>query len=531
MSFTEFVKRRYELIILLVFLLVVFILELRVTIHSPIAFGDEGHHTRMAQWIAENKEYPVYVPIEGTKLIQSNYARPPLWHLLQGGFYTIFGFSEIIVKVLTPFIVSITGLATYLLVKRIFDEKSGIIASIITVTFPAVVTYAVLFYVDSLLTLYFSLFVFLLLLGIKEENKRYLFLAGTFGAFSFLTKLIGVFVLFIEGLTFVYGVTKLKSNFRQMIKIYALPLFVTLLFILPFLLRNTAFYNTPLCTTLLPFDVSKCDINEYTPKYQFSQAIEQVGTNVGLIRFGLTDYLRFAYGNIWFVGISIVGGLFLLKRYEGIKIFVIGFTILGFLVLFIKLLNVRAEDVARYTLSWSPVIATVMAVYLSELYSFLEQRQKYLGIVIILLVIFFSYTSLTQKLDVMKTVKKFSPLFFEACDWVKENLPKDSIISTVWGHHTTYNCQRMAAGNLADFQLSNDPEFIVKSAKENGITHIFVQKFSIRNQPLQEGYTIDFVKLLENNPDKFKKVYENGPDLNSCLSRGGCDGNIIYEII
>src|SRR3989338_4691712 len=151
MNFAYIVKKKYEIVILVGFLLLALTLELQVTLKSPIAFGDEGFHTRMSQYMAENKEYPVYNPIETTNLEKRGFTRPPLWELLESGIYSVVGFSEIIVKLLTPFIASVlTGLATYILVKKIYDEKVGIIASLITITFPAVVTYAVLFYVDIL---------------------------------------------------------------------------------------------------------------------------------------------------------------------------------------------------------------------------------------------------------------------------------------------------------------------------------------------------------------------------------------------
>ena len=528
MNFAYIVKKKYEIVILVGFLLLALTLELQVTLKSPIAFGDEGFHTRMSQYMAENKEYPVYNPIETTNLEKRGFTRPPLWELLESGIYSVVGFSEIIVKLLTPFIASVlTGLATYILVKKIYDEKVGIIASLITITFPAVVTYAVLFYVDILFTLYFALFAFSLILGIKNEDRKYLILSGLFGALAFLTKIVGVFLFMALALVFIYGLIKVKKDFRKLLKIYSLPLIVAVILVAPFLVRNLVYYETPLCTA--PLDASKCDVSSYTPKYYFSKVIEEVGTNVGFLQFGIADYIRFAYGNIWFVGISLIGGIFLLwKKYQTNVL--MGILTLVLLILFARLFDARTEDVARWTLGWSPIIATIIALYFSEVYSFLVKYNKYLGIVVILVVLFFGYTSLTQKLNIMSQVKQFSPLFFKACDWGRENLPQDALITTVWGHHTTYNCQRTVAPNLADFQLSNDVGFIREVAKDNGITHIFVQKFSIRNDPLQEGYTIDFVRLLENNPNEFKKVYENGLDLQQCLQQGGCDGNIIYEI-
>ncbi len=92
---------------------------------------------------------------------------------------------------------------------------------------------------------------------------------------------------------------------------------------------------------------------------------------------------------------------------------------------------------------------------------------------------------------------------------------------------------KRSSGNLADISLSRDLNYTLSVAKQLGITHIFIQKFSIdsQNQHLQENYDLDFVQFLENNPEHFKNIYENGLSLQECLQQGGCDGNIVYEII
>ncbi len=79
--------------------------------------------------------------------------------------------------------------------------------------------------------------------------------------------------------------------------------------------------------------------------------------------------------------------------------------------------------------------------------------------------------------------------------------------------------------------LSQDIGHILSTAEKLGITHIFVQKFSLSSQALSEKYPINYVQLLEDNPAQFKKVFENGPSLSQCVQQGACDGNIIYEII
>lgn len=51
--------RKPEALLLVAFLAVIFILEAQLTLTTPISFGDEGYHTSMARWIAQNMEYPV----------------------------------------------------------------------------------------------------------------------------------------------------------------------------------------------------------------------------------------------------------------------------------------------------------------------------------------------------------------------------------------------------------------------------------------------------------------------------------------
>jgi hypothetical protein len=200
----------------------------------------------------------------------------------------------------------------------------------------------------------------------------------------------------------------------------------------------------------------------------------------------------------------------------------------------------RAEDTARYTLGWVPLIATIAAFFFGKVYNVFSSYYKYLGLIVIILIIALAYQNFKSKLDTMAAVKQFSPTFFEACNWVKahpEEVPEDAILTTVWAHRAIYNCQRVCAGNMADIALSRNLSYTLEVTKAHGITHIFIQKFSIdpTNSHLGERYDLEFVQFLENNPQHFQKIYENGPSLQECQQywqRGySCDGNIIYKIM
>jgi len=528
--------RAPEILILLLFLTFVFALELRVTLNTPISFGDEGFHTRMAQWIGENREYPVWRPFEGSDIDRVAFERPPLWNILEGGIIFLVGYHEFIIKSLTPFIAVLTGLALFILAKRLYNEKVAFIASAIFVTIPSFVTYSVLFYTDILFTFYFMMFFLTFLMYMKDRSKKYWLLSAAFGGLAFLTKLPGVVVILFVGFMFVYELLKnfKTGNRLEIIKSYSLFIILMGAVCSGFLIRNIIYYKTPHCNIPIPFFNPVCNIDEFEDKYSFAGRTEAAGTEVGVLSMGLTNYLDFAYGNVWFVIFGLLGGIILMGAKKDQKDLVILFIVLLMsLIIYQSDISFRAEDTARHTLGWAPFIAIIAASYFEEVYNFIKQYQKYLALVVFVFVVVIGYQNMDGKLQVMDQVKQFSPSFFEACDWVKENVPKGSLITTVWTHRTTYSCQRNVIGAFPDIRLSRDLNYTLDVAKQHRVTHIFIQKFSIdyQNRQLQETYDWDFVKFIEDNSEHFKKIYENGPSLDQCRQVGGCDGNLIYEII
>jgi len=527
--------KRPELIVLTAFLIAIFYLELQLTISSPIAFGDEGYHTRMAQWIGQNADYPVWLPFEGTKLIREGFWRPPAWNLLEGSFYYIFGFNDAIVKFLTPFIATIlTGFLVFILVKKIYNANIGVMAAIMTVTIPSVVTYAVLFYTDTFFTFYFVAFVLTLILAYETGNRKYTILSGIFAAISFMTKTPGVVVYPMVILLALYELLKEKKTLKSLVNLY-LPIFLMgILVVGPFALRGLVYYSNPFCYLPLPlFKTTKCHIDNFAETLKFQGRTEKVGSEAGLLQAGPKNYFEFAYGNVWFIGLAFFAGLLLtiyqLKKPD----FIILLSLLMLLVVYYQSTE-RIEDTARYTLGWAPILAIVAGKYFGDVFDFIKKYQKYLAAIVFVFVIVMSYLNFSSKMSSMKVVKQFSPAFFKACDWVRthpDQVPLNSTMITVWVHHTAYNCQRNTVGNMADISLSTDLNHTLETAMANGIDFIFVQKFSLSNEPLSEKYTLNFIQFLENNPKHFVKIYENGNDWNSCINQGGCDGSAIYKIV
>ena len=155
-----------------------------------------------------------------------------------------------------------------------------------------------------------------------------------------------------------------------------------------------------------------------------------------------------------------------------------------FLMLLFPFIAERAEDTARHSLSWVFLIGIISASFFSEVYRTIKKYNKYIAITVFIVVMILSYQNLSTKLATMEQVKQFSPFFFQACDWVNQNLPQNITLYTVWDHRAIYNCQRnaIAQGAVPDIALSNDINVSLKAAKENNIDYIFIQKFSIDSQ-------------------------------------------------
>lgn len=523
--------KNISLIALLVILAVFFVLELQVTIPNPITFGDEAFHTGMARYMANEKDYPKWVTISGTEFGRLNFAKPALLHLLESGFFLVFGFNEIIVKLLFPLISLLTALAIYLLIKKMYDEKVAFIAAVIFMAIPSVVTYSVTFYAEGFVTFYFALAALLFIYSAKTENRKYLLLSGMFIAFAFLTEVSSVNLIIFVILAFFYGLAK-----GQKIEIgrYATVFAIFILITGGFFIRNLSLYKVPEC--YLPFtdkiyDKSGCNYGITTKEqvYQYQSITGGGGSNDSVYKIGITSFLDFAYGNIWLVSLGLFGGI-LISLYKRDLTATMLLLVLLTIVPYFPFTASRAEDSARNLLAWSSIIAIFAGIYFARIFDFLQSYQKYIPVAVIIVILFVSFQNLGSKLAVMKQVKQFSPAFFEACDWTKKNLPKDAVLATVWVYRTAYSCERTTVGNLPDIFISKNLTLIEKNVKDVGITHFFIQKFSLSKQLISEKYLIDSVLLFDNDTEHFKKVYENGTPLNECIQAGGCDGNIIYEV-
>ncbi|MEM7825404.1 MAG: glycosyltransferase family 39 protein [Candidatus Aenigmatarchaeota archaeon] len=558
--------RRLKIISLVGILIAILLVEIIYPWNTPINFGDEGYHTILIQWLSDKKEFPVWFPYFSNEIMKGGVTGAYLYHLTTSGLMP-FGFQEGLLRFIVPFYAILTGLVVFAFAKLIFNENVGWFAAIILVTFPSFVTYSIFFYRDAFFTFYLTVFFLTFILSIKENNKKYWLLSGVFGAFAIFSKTAGFGLLFFVAFAFLYEIFT-EKKFFQTLKNYLIWLFVLILVLaLPYL-RNVYYYKSfcyypyyPSLFDKIPLLNNKgCAIDLHEEKYRFEGRVEKIGTEANVFTIGLTSYLEFAYGNLFIIFFPFLTGVFLLYSWKKKTDTLILLILLSFILIFYVSTG-RAEDTARYTLGWAPIIALVASTWFDETNKFLNKYYKYLGSTVFLIVLIYSIWGL-KFLGIngygfldrifgwneiqggrsihhygLLDIRQFSPLFFDACKWAKEKLPENARLMTIWCYRAAYHCQRNMTGNIPDITLSKDLNTILQTAKAYGITHIFIQKFSVdpTNKHFSEHYDLEFVEFLEANPEHFKNVYENGPSLQECRlnwQRGyQCDGNIIYEII
>ncbi len=516
--------------------LVVFALESYVMLKNHVVFGDSGFHARMSQWIAEHLEYPKWWEFERTKLTAIGYYRPPLFNFLVAGLLLATSGSELVIKLINPLLTLLLGVATFLLVKRLYNERVAFITSTLTITLPCLVTYSVLVYVDLLFTLSFGLFMLTFMLYQKEKKLKWLLLSGIFGSISILTKIPGLAAVLFLAIHAAYALFFERRKFD--LKVYIIPLLLITAIALPLFVRNLLVYGNPVCKSILFFSSKGCSLREYSFEHSFAGRTTKAGTEQDILAMGVTNYLEFAYGLLWFVPLAFVAGLLLLKdelkQKHNIALLLMILTLLAYVAIAWKSITTRAENAPRYMLGWTVAIALVASLWLDEVAKAIQKKFKYGNLLVLGLIVLLSfYFNFLPKLWTMDAVKHFSSYFFEACDWIKQNLPRNALLMSVWDHRTVYNAQRNCTPNVPDIVLEKNATKIVSVAKKLGITHFFVQKFSVDpgNHHYREKYDLSFIITLENNPKAFKKVFENGPSLVDCLTgKAVCDGTLIYEV-
>ncbi len=545
------------LAIFIIISLYTFYQNFKVAFNYPIVFGDEGFHMTIARDLANYKELFAYQKSYIDKVSKNGYTFTQYFHFFES---FLFLFGENVAKIGLPITVFITALAIFIFASIFFDYKVALLSSILFQMFPSVVIYSTTFYADMHFTLFTILSFFFVLFYFKTNDLKYLITSSILIFLLLISKpllpyLIVASILFI--FIFQYFKTKNKNLIIHFI------IFVSIFSILfsSLLIRNLILFNSFCIETGIEsldkiifslFKNPKCSevLYEHKPKYEFAARTEKIGSEQDMFSFGFKNYADFAYGYSLILLFSIFGLALQIsnKQYEYFILFLPLFILIITQLIQNKLLTTgifyRVEDTARYTLQYSPFIAILFSygiVNIINSISNLFKKKFYIimiSLFIVVLIVLLSemYKPYSEKLDMMKKLKSFSSYFFEACNWVKNNLPKNVTLHSLWAYRVGYNCERNVGGS-GEIRLSKDLNYTLNLTKLFGVDYLFIEKFSIDplNRRLTERYDLDWVEWLLTNKEHFEKVYENGIPIEQCIQflKLGypCDGVIIFKII
>lgn len=512
----KFNKDWLAVIIILIFGIIFW----NVMFKSSIVFGDEGYWGYIAKYTAENNIYPKTEVFRDSDIYQSNLSKQPMFIFLEAFFWL---FGENAVKFMIPMLSILTAMMIYILLKSAGKQDVGIVASILFLTAPAMITYSVLNYSESLLMLFLVCAVYFSYMAFETDKKEFTYLAGIFAGMSMLTKSTGPIIIFFFLL---YPVITKQWKNKAVMKKALTMIMIGAVLVAPFIIRNFILYND-LCYSPV-FTSLKCmeTVLQVAPDLgvEFAGRTAASTAESGISSVGVMTYSSFAYN--WIFLILAIFGIFsaAMNRDKINKAMLLLF--LMTIPLFIYLKDVRIEDLSRWTLMILIPMSVLAANFLSDFYEWTKKKGKFTGIIIIIVILSFSFYLTYEKANSLIAIKTFPAGFTDACNWVRATTPKDSLLLSIYAQQTAYACDRATTTSptdMAEILLTNDDEISYKHLKLNGYDYIFVMHNLISQIPYEEAFPYDFLLYIQNS-DKYEKVYDN-------TNTYGNNGVSIYKIL
>lgn len=138
--------------------------------------------------------------------------KPPLCIWTTAIFYKIFGVNEFATRLTSACFGVATVLLVYLFVKRMYNKNTALLSALLLLALPHYLRYTKLNSMDSALTFFITLMIFLFWMG--QERPVYLILCGISFVFAYLTKGLAAFL----GPAIIFLYCFLSGNIRALVK-------------------------------------------------------------------------------------------------------------------------------------------------------------------------------------------------------------------------------------------------------------------------------------------------------------------------
>lgn len=524
--------RAFPYIFLLIIVASSLLINLNVTLNNPLIFGDEGYYAGYGELVAKNAELPRYIHV-GSDAIKMVFQDAPLSFVFIGAFFSVGG--EFLVKMMGPILAALCGTIVFLIGRR-YSNIAGAGGALFLLAMPSFITYTILLYNHLLATFLLLASIMFLQKYFERGDERHLAVCGILGGLSLLTHQI--MILFPAFLIVAFYLN--NANAKRLL----IPLSIfAIVFFSRYMLYNyavTGYPGIPVLDNVFAkigtpkgsvFNVKDIPTDASLPALG---GIDNSGVNQNIFRMNFINYIEFAYSIRVFL-VSLLGISYLyVSRGKWDKTILAWLVVIGGFTMYGGGFgSLTAESAGRAFLFIVPALAICAGVALSSIYNTVKtssnsigSRYRIFGYMmggagILIIAAFFVVTFLPNgqayaKAASLAPIKQFSPGFFKACDWIRENTPEDSYIMTVWESRAFYACKRSVVwGELPDQNiiLFSSDQRSVEHMKLHGIDYVFVQKFSISADRKGETFPQEFVNFLETKKEFFEKVYENEDEL------------------
>ncbi|MDD5773561.1 MAG: glycosyltransferase family 39 protein [bacterium] len=162
--------------------------------------------------------------------------------------YKIFGHSYSIARFFQSIVDALIPIFVYLITIEIFDNKTAMIAAVLSAIDPPLIIFTSQIFSESLLTFITLIFTYFMVKESEKPDLRNAFLAGIFLALSLLTRPIFPFMFIF---VFIWKIVMIK-DFKKSIIFGTVLVTTSLIVILPWTWRNYQIYKkfVPLTTTV-----------------------------------------------------------------------------------------------------------------------------------------------------------------------------------------------------------------------------------------------------------------------------------------
>lgn len=414
---------------------------------------------------------------------QLNPQRPPLLPFLESLILSIGG-GEVLIRFFLLFLPSIgIVILTYLVGKEMYDRKVGLIASVIMAVFWPVLFNTFRLHVEVLLLFFIYLGIYLFWKGyIKKEKRVYIWFFGVALALAFLTK----YTTFLIGLVFfLFLIVIERFRFLKNRDLWLSILFFFIIMIPYFIWSYISF------KTLFPFLTAggRGDVGR--------SLIESSKEIFGYVPFFLGKILLV----IFFIGfiillIKLILGFDILLKKSNIRMRSDLFNLLFIVVfLFYFIFIMRgAED--RWVLPIALPLLLIMGKGFSFLFDFIKKYNKYIALVVIIILLSIGAYWQIKQADSIINIKKDTYLQVkEAALWMKENSNKEDVIFSISLPQTTYYSERKA---FTYSDLDGEEEF---ESKINELKPTFLTISIFEPHP---DYALNYIN---SHQDRFQVVH------------------------